>query len=120
MALLCIEPTQLFDIGEDLLDCIRDRVRDFPAAKEILMRKPNGLLVSRAFGFGAGIHLAKVKRLFAAPTESREIGRVHGKERAFVHGFIEQPIARNAFELQSGDKRGARNFLAFSEKYLRT
>src|SRR6516225_11042485 len=45
---------------------IRDRVRVFAAAEEILVRKPNGLLVSRAFGFGAGIHLAKVQRLFAA------------------------------------------------------
>ena len=44
-----IKASQFFDIREDLVDRIGDRICVFVAAEEILVRKPHGLMICRAF-----------------------------------------------------------------------
>ena len=76
---LVVEAAKLFDIAEHFVDRVRDGVHIGVAAQEILVRKPYCFVVGGAIGFGTGIHISQIERLFAPPTESREIGRINGE-----------------------------------------
>jgi len=94
---LVIKPAQFLDSTQHLVDCVRDRIHICSASKEELVRKLHSFMVCGAVRFGAGIHVSKIERLFAAPTQRREVGRIYREQRAFVHRFVEKAIAGNTF-----------------------
>src|SRR2546426_304085 len=99
------EPAKLADVLADFLNRPRNIVHVSPAAKEDVVRQPDGLLVGRPLRDGAVIQFFQVKGCGAPPAQSREVIRVNREQRALINRLVKQAITRNAFRFERAQER---------------
>src|SRR2546425_4685428 len=112
------EPAKLADVLADFLNRLHNIVHVSPAAKEDVVRQPDGLLVGRPLRDGAVIQFLQVKRCGAPPAQSREVIRVNREQRALINRLVEQAITRNAFRLERAQERRPGNPVEVLRKIL--
>src|ERR1700730_2481376 len=105
------ESAKLFDVVERLEDRIDNGIDLLFVAQEQVVREPNGLMVCGALRGWAPVHVPQVERLLPTPAQRRIIRGIRREQRTPVNRLIEEPVAGNAFLLQRGHERRARNVL---------
>src|SRR5271169_6737814 len=66
---LMVQGTQFFNVLENFVDRVGNRIDILPAAQEKLMHEPHCLVISSSVRLHAGIHTAQIERLIASPTQ---------------------------------------------------
>src|ERR1700688_175179 len=106
-----LKTPKLFHVLKHLIDSIDDAVDIFLAAKEEMMRKPDGLVICGTLGGRALVHVSQIERLRPSPAQCRIVRRVDREERTSINRLVKKPVARYSFQLKCRNECSPRDIL---------